>query len=344
MKSYKTAMKALGAAVVAVMVTACGSGGTSKSSNYNQNSPPPNNNPAPTDLTPVVLTHDNFSGVASQALKSLLLNDAGSNALNKTVTITTDHNLDLVNKVSGLILTFAPYPCSNGGDASLKAVINNSTGGNGNIQLDLNRPLQMSFNAEFRDCDQAGNVLDGDVALVLNANITQLLNATQYNFDSRLDVSSLGVIQPNLPSFTFDGSFQYNFSSEDGNTVNMELVSNNIIYFADENYQMLDFSLSKTVNNATQEYHYFITSEFTDSSNPSAYVAYETVEPLVGKGFTLPDAGQLAVQGANGTVYIHALAQEKLLLKLDLDNDGAIDEEHLTTWQDLVLSSFNVQQ
>ncbi len=340
MKQYKTAMKALGAAVVAVMVTACGSGGTSKSSN-NQNSPPPKNNPVPTDLTPVVLTHDNFSGVASQALKSLLLNDAGSNALNKTVTITADHNLDLVNQVSGLILTFAPYPCSNGGDASLKAVINNSSS---DIQLDLNRPLHMSFDAEFRNCDQAGNVLDGDVALVLNANVTQLLNATQYNFDSRLDVSSLGVNQLNLPSFIFDGSFEYNFSSEDGTTVNMELVSNNIIYFADENYQMLDFSLNKTVNNSTQEYRYFITSEFTDSSNPSAFVAYQTIEPLVGKGFTLPNAGQIAVQGANGTVYIHALEQENLLLKLDLNNDGSIDEERLTTWEDLVLSSFNVQR
>lgn len=339
MNCTKFTMKALSAAVVALMVTACGSGGTSKSSN-NSSSPPPSNPPVE-NLAPVVLSQDNFTGVASQSLKSLLLNDAGANALNKTVTITTDHNVELVDKVTGIILTFAPYPCSNGGDVSLKAVVNNS---NTNIQLDFNNDLAMSFDATFRSCNQAGNVLDGDVALVMNANINQLLNNTQYHFDSHLDVDALAVEQPNLPSFVFDGTFDYNFNSNDGNIVTMEILSNNTMYFADQNYQMLDFSLNKTVNNATQEYTYYITSEFTDSSNPSSYVAYQTVSPLTGKGFSLPSSGELAVQGANGTVYIHAMEQEVLLLQLDLNSDGSIDEERYTNWNDLVLSSFNVQQ
>lgn len=333
-------MKALSAAVVAVLVTACGSGGTSKSSN-NQSSAPPTRAPVENNLSLVVLSEENFTDVASQSLKSLLLNDAGSNALNKTVTITTDHNVEIVDKVTGIVLTFAPYPCSNGGDVSLKAVVNNS---NNNIQLDFNNLLAMSFDATFRNCNQAGNILDGDVALVMNANINQLLNNTQYTFNSHLDVQGLGVEQPNLPGFVFDGTFDYKVSSNDGNTVAMEILSNNIIYFADQNYQMLDFSLTKTVNNLTQEYEYYITSEFTDSSNEASYVAYQTLEPLTGKGFSLPDSGQLAVQGENGTVYIHAQAEENILLQLDLDSDGTIDSESLTNWNDLVLSSFNIQQ
>jgi hypothetical protein len=341
MKQHITAMKALGVAIVAVMITACDGGGTSKSSNY-QASPPPQTNPIPTDLTPVVLSSDNFTNVAGQSLKSLLLNDAGSNALNKTVTITAEHNLELVNSVSGVILTFSPYFCSDGGEFALKAVIRNSTGDN--IQLDLNRPLDMSFDAKFRECDQTGNVLDGAVTLALNANLGQLLNNNQYHFDAQMNVMSLGVEQPNMPSFVFDGNFQYKVRSTDGVTLTMDIVSDNILYFADENYQMLDFTLNKTVNNATQEYAYFVNSEFTDTSNPSTYVSYQTLSPLVGKGFSLPSAGQLAVQGSNGTVFINALEQDRLLLQLDLNNDGSIDEEHLTNWEDLVLSSFNIQR
>ncbi|MCR6653160.1 MAG: hypothetical protein NVV73_17470 [Cellvibrionaceae bacterium] len=340
MKQYNFAMKALGVAVVAAMITACDGGGTSKSSN-NQ-SPPPQTNPIPTDLTPVVLNQVNYTSVASQSLKSLLLNDAGSNALNKTVTITTEHNLELVNRVSGVVLTFAPYFCSNGGSFALKAVINNTNGDR--IQLDLNSPLDMAFDAQFNECDQAGNSLDGNVSLKLNANLAQLLNNNQYHFDARMDVNSLSVEQPNMPSFVFDGAFQYKVRSDDGITVAMDILSNNTIYFADESYQMLDFSLNKTVNNASQEYIYFVSSEFTDTSDPSTYVSYQTLEPLLGKGFSLPSAGQLAVQGSNGTVFIHALEQDKLLLQLDLNNDGSIDEEQLTNWEDLVLNSFNVQR
>lgn len=332
-------MNALGAAVVAAMVTACGSGGTSKSSN-GQYAPEPNNNPIETNLTPIEFSSDNFTHVASQSLKSLLLNDAGSNALNRAVTVTTNQNIGLVDSVTGIILTLAPYPCSNGGDFTLKAVINNS---NNNIQLDFNNQLDMSFDAAFRDCNQAGNKLDGDVGLVFTANISQLINNPVYSLESHLNVDALSVEQPNLPGFVFDGTFDYNVSSADGVTVNMEILSNNTVYFADQSYQMLDFSLNKSVNNSTQGYTYYITSEFTDSSNPGAYVAYETLAPLTGKGFSLPTAGLIAVHGSNGTMLVHAQEGENILLQLDLGDDGSIDEEYYSTWEELVLKSFNTQ-
>ncbi len=341
MNEMKTTMKALGAAVVAILVTACGSG-TSKSSS-NQYAPD-THHPIDPNLVAVELSADNFADVASQSLKSLLLNDAGSNALNRAVTTTREQNDQVVDMVTGLVLTLNPFPCSHGGDFTVKAVINNANTSNDNIQLDLSKQLDMSFDASFNSCNQGGNGLDGDVSLVFRANLNQLINKSTYTLDSHLAVDSLAVEQPSLPAFIFDGTFDYNVSSTDGVTVNMELLSDNTVYFADQSYQMLDFSLNKTVNNSTGAYSYYITSEFTDSSNPSAFVSYATVAPLTGVGFSLPTAGELAVLGSNGTVLIHAQANHTLLLQLDLGSDGVIDAEQRSTWEDLVLHAFNVQK
>src|SRR5690554_3733304 len=100
MKSLNNNMlKALSAAVVAVLVTAC-DGGTSQSSNTQ--SFPPGSNAPENNLDPVALSHDNFREVAGQSLKSLLLNEASTNALNKSVVITTDRINPFQDSVTGL--------------------------------------------------------------------------------------------------------------------------------------------------------------------------------------------------------------------------------------------------
>jgi hypothetical protein len=334
MKQTKIAMKALSAAVVAVLVTACGSGGTSKSSN-NQTSAPPTHSPVDNNLQQVTLTQDNFTDVASQSLKSLLLNEAGTNALNKSIVITTDRvNPFAQDSVTGIVLTIAPFPCSNAGTIKGTLSLNNAGGG---LTLDPSQDVVGTLNAEFDSCDHGGFGLDGDINGTLDGNVSK------NNFASNLNVNNLTVEQPNFPKFVFDGVFTYNAVSEDFVSVHIDIASRSSVYFADDAYQQFDLTMSKVVNNTTGDYSYQIASDFTDSMHPEAYVSYQTLQPLTGNGFSLPTGGQLAVQGSNGTVYVYPQNEGKLLLELDLDDDGTIDDVTESTWEELVLSSLRTQ-
>jgi hypothetical protein len=334
-KEVKPVTRALVLLTVALMATACGKG-TSKSSS-GQYVPEPKDEPV--DLAPIELSSSNYTQVASQSLKSLLLNDAGSNALGQSVTVATEQSGDVADMVTGIVLTLAPYPCVLGGNFNLRATLNNN---NNSAQLDLNQPLHVNFDASFNDCKLDSNGLDGGVSMQFDANIGQLLSGRMYNLSAHVDVQSLSVEQLHLPDFIFEGLFDYKVTSNDGVTVDMEVKSTNSAYFADQSYQLLEFDLHKSVNNVTQAYSYSISSEFTDSVNPNASVAYETQEPLTGTGFAPPTAGRLAVYGNNGTLFIHALRNQYILLQLDLGNDGIIDNQYNTSWEELVFNSFGV--
>lgn len=334
MNYKKHTINVLGAAVVAVLVTACGSGGTSKSSNQ-QTSAPPSTEPRDPNLKPVVLGHNNFSDIASQSLKSLLLNEAGTNALNKSIVITGERVNPLSQDVvTGIVVTINPFPCSNGGTIKGQVSAVNTNGG---LVLDLGQDITGKLSAEFATCNHGGFGLDGDV----NGSLTG--NLYKNNFKSNINVLALKVQQPNFPEFVFDGDFSYEASSKDYVTVQIDVSSHNSLYFADQSYRLLDFTMSKTVNNNTGDYSYQIVSEFTDSTNSKAYVSYQTLTPLTGRGFSPPTGGQLAIEGDNGTVFVHAQEQGKLLLELDLNNDGSIDEVRNSTWDELVFSSLQPQ-
>jgi hypothetical protein len=336
MKEVNPKTRALILLTLALMTTACGKG-TSKSSSNQYSPDPPDNKPIENNLDPVELSSSNYTQVASQSLKSLLLNDAGSNALSQSVTVTTGQNSEIVDRVTGVVITLAPYPCIRGGDFNLRATVNNT---NNNVQLDLNSPLQMALDARFNGCVLDSNSLDGDVSMTFDTNLSQLLGGPMFNLNAHVDVQGLSVEQLHLPDFVFDGIFDYKVSNTDGINVNMEVQSRNSVYFADQSYQLFEFDLLKSVNNLTQAYSYSISSEFTDSLNPNAYVAYETQQPLTGIGFAPPTAGRLAVYGSNGTILIHALREQNILVQLDLGDDGVIDNQYHTTWEELVFNSF----
>lgn len=338
MKEVKPMTRMLAVLALALVFTACGKS-TSKSSGAQYSPNPDDEKPAENNLPLIEVDAENYTRIASQSLKSLLLNDAGSNALSQAVRVTNSQNSDLVNDmVTGIIITLAPYPCVLGGDFNLRATVNNTN--SNNPQLDLNSPLRMLFDARFSECKLDSNGLDGDVSMVFNTNLGQLLSGSMFNLTAQVDVQGLSVEQTHLPDFVFDGTFDYKVTNNDGINVNMEVRSSNSVYFADQSYQLFEFDLLKSVNNLTQAYSYAISSEFSDSVNPNAYVAYETLQPLTGTGFSPPTAGQVAVYGRDSTVLIHALRNQQILLQLDLGNDGTIDNMYSTTWEELVFNSF----
>lgn len=342
MKTHTNTMKALTVLTVGTLLAACGSGTSKSSSDYG--SAPTGSGGNQTDpevaLTPIDITAENYTQITSQSLKLLLLNDAGSAALNRSVSVTGSQSNQLGSMATGAIVKLTTQ-CLNGGTAKFVADINDS---NGNEQIGFNSHVHVDFETTFANCSQAGSVLDGVVTMDMSGNLSELLSGLNYNFSTNVVSNGLYVEQPGMPPFTLEGEFTYNISSSDGVNVVTEMVSSNSIYIADTSYKMLDFHVEKTVNNATHKYSYLINSEFNDFYNQDKSIHYQTLEPLTGIGFSLPTDGLIAVNGAESSVMVYVEENEALRLELDLYNDGVIDDIYYSNWHELVLSSFNSVQ
>ena len=86
------------------------------------------------------------------------------------------------------------------------------------------------------------------------------------------------------------------------------------------------------------KYEYILEGELYDSNVEDSLIHYETLDALTGTGFSLPSTGLIVINGANETLFVEVQSEQKLLLQLDKGNDGTIDQEKQTTWQDLVLN------
>lgn len=340
MKTQANAIKALTVLTVGTLLAACGSG-TSKSSSDSAvgtgNSNPQQEAPTVT-LSPINITSENYTQVSTQALKSLLLNDAGASALNRSVKVTGTATQQMAGVATGIVIELLPYPCLHGGQVAFRAEVSDT---NGDLQINFKNPLHIDFSTNFQMCNQANGLLDGNIVLTMDGNLSEWINGGSYSFNSTVKTENLLIEQPGMPAFTLEGDFGYDVSSVDGTTVVTQISSSNSLYTADMSYQMIDYYVEKTVNNATQEYSYQISSEFNDFYSANKKVTYTTIEPLTGVGFALPTAGSISINGEDSSVLVNVLESGNLRLDLDLDNDGTVNEMHHTNWNDLVLSAFN---
>lgn len=335
MQKFPQVRNALLIAIAGSVLAGCGSDGTSKSSS---------NRVAGTDYQPVTKTQQpplkidqhNTHAVASSTLKSILLSDASSNALDQAVYATHEQSASVPagEIATGIVLNVRPIACIYGGTFTIGLSIKN---GNGDYQLDFNEPMNMQFTTEFDACDQGANKLTGSLMVDFTALIDDLANSQGYDFEAVLNINNLSVEQQGFYPFTFDGKMSYEVSTEDGNWVTTRITADHTLYTADISYQFTEFESIKLVNQSTAEYQYSIFGELADDYLPDSRIRYHTLEPLTGQGFTLPSGGQVAVEGINETLFIDVLNDHDILLSLDLDNNGIIDHQSQSTWQELVL-------
>lgn len=335
MQKIPQVRNALLIAIASCALASCGSGGTSKSSS---------NRVAGTDYKPVTQTkqtlleidQDNTHAVASSTLKSILLSDASSNALNQAVQVTHEQseNLPTSDIATGVILSFNPIACIFGGTFTIGINFENQ---DSEFQVDFNSPLNMEFTTSFDNCDQGMSKLSGAVVVDFSALLDEVGGDQGYEFAAILNINDLKVDQNGFFPFTFDGQMSYEVATEDGNWVTTRLTANNTLYTADISYQFTEFESIKLVNQSTAEYEYSIFGELADDYIPDSLVRYHTLQPLTGQGFTLPNSGQVAVEGVDETLFIRVLNDHDILLSLDLGNNGIIDHESQSTWQELVL-------
>jgi hypothetical protein len=337
MSITKSTVGGLTVAVITVFLAACGKGGTSKSSDAQNPSDKPTK-PVAESRELMSFTSDNYVDVAAQSLKTLLLNDAGTTALEQVVGMTVAQNqTTFQDQVTGAVFKLLPYNCSLGGSFTTQAIVN---GTEQNIQIDLNKNLSVVMDTTFNKCNQVGSTVDGKVHMDFVTNFGKLIAATAYGLDFNLDVANLTVTQPNIAPFSFNGSFGYNITSTQ-TAQKMVIKSDGVSHIADKEYQTLSVDLTRVVQ-TTGEYSYTIKSKLISHLNPKEFFSYETVAPLVGKGFGAPNGGELIISGKEGTIYVKALANQSLNIQLDRGSDGSIDDTYSSTWEDLVMKSLNV--
>lgn len=335
MKQIPQVRNALLIAIATCTLASCGSGGTSKSSS---------NRVAGIDYKPVTqskqplisIDQANSHAVASSTLKSILLSDAGSNALDQAVNVTQEQSTTApaADIATGVLITFNPIACIFGGTFTFGFHFDS---GEDDFQVDFNNPLNMSFTTSFDNCDQGVSKLSGAVALDFSTMLSDLAGNQGYEFAAILNINQLNVEQQGFYPFTFDGQMSYEVSTEDGNWVTTRIKADHTLYTADITYQFTEFESIKLVNQSTAEYEYSIFGELADDYIPNSMMRYHTLQPLTGQGFTLPTGGQIAVEGINETLFIQVLNDHDILLSLDLGNNGIIDHESQSTWQELVL-------
>lgn len=332
MRTNTTATRALFWAVASCILAACG-----KESANGTGSNLVDLDPALPPAPQIEISESNYRDVGSSALRTVLLSDASTTAMNQAVTVTRSQEDELANDVaSGIDLKFAPISCLNGGSVTLHAIVE-STGDD--IQVGLNEELALLFNSSFQECDQGGTRLSGSISLDFNAILNNLINNTLYDFHALIDVNDMSIEQQGFFPFYLDGSLSYESSTPDGNTITTRISSNSLRYSADNRYQIEGFESEKVVDLAQQSYSYTLSGSYQEEINGVAStIEYTTHLPLQGNGFALPDSGSIEVYGSGESLFIDVIDQEYVKLSLDTNLDGIAEYEETTTWHDLVLS------
>ena len=227
-------------------------------------------------------------------------------------------------------------PCATGGSFIMDLVAESNTD---DLQIGFNNELNLLLKSEFLECDQGFNRLTGNITLDFKAVLNDLINNSLYDFSGNVQVNDLIVDQSGYYPFFFDGNLFYRLSSPDGISVTTEIISSGLSYSADQTYQLEDFHSVKSVNLNSQSYSYSLTGTYIEEIGATARtIDYSTLAPLQGQGFSLPTTGKVLVRGDGQILAIEALDQEMVNLKLDVDGDGTVDHEYLSTWRELVLN------
>ena len=190
----------------------------------------------------------------------------------------------------------------------------------------------------FDQCD------DGD-GIVMDGYMDLLFTSFSGNVDTGLFNAIIAVTLGNLSMdegdpagpVVADGEFQIATNTLSypivTTTVSGELVE---LQGNGKTLTMEDFSTTTVSDDSTLGYS--ITASGLVSGNEFEGVAdYETVEAFVGTGMENPYAGEMLITGAdNSSIRVTVLGVDSVLLEMDYDGDGAVDESIELTWDEAI--------
>ncbi len=172
---------------------------------------------------------------------------------------------------------------------------------------------------EFTVGDFTGNLLLGTYMVSMDAVVTDLQVMTGNDA-----VTSNGDATVTLD--TTDAPFVYAGTSGSSMTTDSNSSSETL----------LDYQSSQTVDGNEQNLPYtlFATGSI-ESTQLAGRVRYSTPIEFGGEGVDYPSEGVLLVEGSNSSARLTAIDNVNVMIELDVNGDGVVDQTIETTWVDL---------
>ena len=179
--------------------------------------------------------------------------------------------------------------------------------------------MALSGQMDMRVESFSGSLDTGHMRLVLTLTLTDLLT------DDGID------------PVTANGSFRLELDTL-GFPVLTDVVSGTRLRMTTATRQLVqeDFSTTTVVDVANLAYTINAIGKVS-SSQFSGYVRYSTPTMFTGSGDAYPFEGSLVVEGAGGaSVSVTALDAGEVLLEVDINGDGAMDDSRQISWDELI--------
>jgi hypothetical protein len=180
----------------------------------------------------------------------------------------------------------------------------------------------------FLDCDDG----DGPLVGVLTMTVTEVdggLMPPAFGLALTMSFDGFGTAAQPDP-FSIDGESIVNVSSPDGVDFSIEISLTALTYTVDGVPQLFnDYTAVVTINLNTLEFS-FSAIGVVDIPGLGT-VSFETIGP-----FDFFAAGQVLITGDGSTIDCIALDNVTVILEIDSDGDGTVDDTITTTWFDLL--------
>ena len=188
----------------------------------------------------------------------------------------------------------------------------------------------------FDRCDNGdGETIDGDLSLKIKSFQGDFLGGS-FAVNAAVDFKALSFTEESETN-AVNGGFSLSIDTTDYPTVVFSHASDSLrITHDNERLLLADWITSLVVDESSQPSTYTLTAEGDIDVASHGRVSYEVLEPFTGFGDDHPGAGVLFIEGSKGgNITVTALSNTQVLLEMDYNGDGTVDEIKTVTWDEL---------
>lgn len=221
------------------------------------------------------------------------------------------------------------YPCLSDGSVTLS----------GDVTDLLTLTTGDTFRAVYELCDDgAGEVIDGTIDFTVGE-FTGDLQAGMYMLSMEAVVTSLQVLT-GTDTITNNGDATVALDTMQSPYVTAGVSGTSMTVDSNASSETLsNYSSSQTVDGNLPELPFTLSAAGTiDSTQLAGIVQYSTPVTFAGEGLDFPSSGALLVEGENSSARLTAVDNVDVIIEIDSNGDGIIDDTIATTWVALTSS------
>lgn len=196
------------------------------------------------------------------------------------------------------------------------------------------------FVADYEACDEGtGGVIDGGMRLDINSFSGDFLTAL-FEMNVTMTLTNLQVTA-GQDVVTSHGDATVALNTLNSPAVSTSLSGNSMRIDANAASDSLtNYRSATTVDGGQVPAPYTMTSSGTlDSTQLPGIIRYSTPVVFQGFGSDYPSSGEFLVTGSSSSLRLIALDNVNVVIELDTNGDGTVDETIPTTWAELGVSS-----